>query len=181
MSLLARLLHASRWGAALALTTGCGGNIESNASTDPGDASTDAPDAADGPGDASPADANGEAGLPTTPYPEPAGCSGPEFDGGYYGQCCEKVGCAEPVNGACPDPSQVNHNYLPSFPVGSGSCTCGDPVRGPFAPREPSEGACCYVFGTIACEGRPLIVEGSPRLPPLVSRSDWGARLDARA
>lgn len=109
------------------------------------------------------------------PYPkEKLGCSGPEFDGGYYGQCCVEVGCFDPAGGAeCPS-AETATGSIPGYPPGSGSCTCGEPTAGPYAPHEASEGACCYIFGSISCEGRPLIVtSGETRVAPIVRRSDW--------
>jgi hypothetical protein len=46
---------------------------------------------------------------------------------------------------------------------------CNHPVGGP----EFDNGQCCYAFCTGACCGRPLIVDGAPRVAPVVRRSDW--------
>jgi hypothetical protein len=46
---------------------------------------------------------------------------------------------------------------------------CNAPVGGP----EFENGQCCYAFCAGACCGRPLMVEGAPRVAPIVRRSDW--------
>jgi hypothetical protein len=110
--------------------------------------------------------------LPSTPYPEPAGCGGPSHEGGYWGQCCETVGCTDAINGACPATTELS-SKLPGYPSGSGSCSCGT-ASGPFAPHDPAtEAACCYIFSSIGCDGRPLVVGGELRLARVVRRLDW--------
>lgn len=110
------------------------------------------------------------------------GCSGPVHDGGYYGQCCVEALCYTPSSGACMaanDP--MIRSTLPGFPPGSGSCSCaevgGEAVRGPFArnadnPNE-TDGSCCYLVGSISCEGRPLCIEGEQVVASIVTRNDW--------
>lgn len=111
------------------------------------------------------------------------GCSGPEYDGGYYGQCCVDALCYTPTGGgACMtaiDP--LLYSTVPGFPPGSGSCACsptgGDAVAGPFAPNpnNPDEpnGTCCYLVGSIGCTGRPLSVAGEQLIAVIVVRKDW--------
>ncbi|GMV14496.1 MAG: hypothetical protein AMXMBFR56_27200 [Polyangiaceae bacterium] len=187
--LLSRLLRAAEWGAVLALGSSCGGQTEGgSAATSGGSAGATSGGGSGGAGGSvidagtggAPVDSGSDAddggvdgSLPTTPYPTPAGCFGPFHDGGYYGQCCEKVTCTGTTDGACP-PYPVPGPG--DWPVGSGYCGCGTTASsGPFAPQNPStEGPCCYVYSTIGCDGRPLIVRGTPRLAPLRRRSDWG-------
>jgi hypothetical protein len=99
--------------------------------------------------------------------PIPSGldsCHGPSWDGGYHGQCCNRVQCI-----AC--------GQSPQLPPGSGTCSCAlqegssKVVDGPFAGANAGE--CCFVVGTIYCDGRPLLVEGEAVTAPVVSRSDW--------
>jgi len=112
------------------------------------------------------------------PYPVSAlGCTGPEHDGGYYGQCCAEALCYTPDNGsqcvaADAAPQELGRSY------GSGSCLCGgDGIQGPFAQNpthEPEQaGTCCYVISSITCEGRPLLVDGTPVISALTRRCDW--------
>jgi hypothetical protein len=35
------------------------------------------------------------------------------------------------------------------------------------------EGTCCYLVGSIGCEGRPLVVAGAAIVAPVVPRDDW--------
>jgi hypothetical protein len=61
---------------------------------------------------------------------------------------------------------------------GSGSCLCGDtPIQGPFAknPAHDPEmaGTCCYVVSSITCEGRPLLVDGTPLVSEVTQRCAW--------
>jgi len=116
-----------------------------------------------------------------TPYSvEDLGCSGPVQDGGYFGQCCTSARCYTPLEGACLTPDQGPP--IP-YPPGSGTCGCavrdgtGLTVSGPYAPNpdgmESPEGTCCYLVGSIGCEGRPLLVAGTPLVAPIVRRGDW--------
>jgi hypothetical protein len=188
MDTLERLLRAAHWGMSLALVSGCGGSSSSDGSGgDGGVAGTGGTDAGTGgsttggSGGTGGTTSGGTGGISGSggaqhlePYPkEKLGCSGPEFDGGYYGQCCVEVGCFDPAGGAeCP--SAETATGIPGYPPGSGTCTCGEPTAGPYAPHEASEGACCYLFGSISCDGRPLIVtSGETRVAPIVRRSDW--------
>lgn len=164
-----RLVAAAAWGAGLAIVAGCGGNTEAGASADAGrdaamkDVATDA--VVDVASDATDA-------APLVPYPDNLGCSGPVYDSGYYGQCCTEALCGQADGGVCPPADSVMY-WLPGYPPGSGTCTCGGSATGPFAPRTASEGPCCYVVGSIECDGRPLLVAGRPRLAPVVERADW--------
>ncbi|WP_438016012.1 hypothetical protein WMF18_34975 [Sorangium sp. So ce315] len=187
---LLRILVASQWGASLALASGCGPQIESGSSSNPPDGTTSAsssnpPDGTTaGPGGGGETDPP-DASAPMDPYPDPT-CVGPFHDGGYYGQCCYEVHCAAPVDGACPAVAEAKP-HLQGLPPGSGSCMCdGDgeggagSIQGPYANRDASDPAsCCYLVGHIACEGRPLLVGGEPRVAPLSrapsawSRTDW--------
>lgn len=187
-----RLLRAVEWGAVLALGASCGGETEGGSAAATG--GTAGASSSGGGGGSSgsgggvidagiggaahdsgldAADADVDSSLPTTPYPTPAGCFGPIHDGGYYGQCCEKVTCTDTTDGTCPPYPNPGPG---DWPIGSGYCSCGMSVSpGPFAPQDPSaEGPCCYVYSTISCDGRPLLVRGKARLAPLRRRSDWG-------
>lgn len=157
------------WGALLA--TSCGGSA-ADPNQNPSDAATDATgDAPTDGGRDSGMDAPAEGGLPTVPYPETLECRGPTYDGGYWGRCCDRALCREPENGTCPPPERAYE--IPGFPPGSGSCEC-EPARGPFAPRSPAtEAACCYLVGSIGCEGRPLRVRGRPRRAHLGGAVAW--------
>jgi hypothetical protein len=93
---------------------------------------------------------------------------------GYYGQCCVDVLCYTPDDGVCGGPDMV-HAKLPGFPPGSGECSCvpepgKQDVEGPFA---GSSGSCCYLVGSIGCDGRPLLVAGNARLAAVRRRGDW--------
>lgn len=167
--MLSRLLRAAEWGALVALCASCGGESES----DDGAGGSGGSGGATSGGSGGVVDAGSDAALPTTPYPTPLGCYGPSHDSGYYGQCCEKAACIAPINGACPPATQASQ-VIPGYPPGSGSCSCGD-NKGPFAPNAANEGACCYLFGSISCEGRPLLVAGRARKAPLVARADWAS------
>lgn len=196
-----RLEHALGSGAALALLSipACGGDAASPgaagaSSTSAGAASAGQPGAgspgasgsasagrggesAAGAGGESTAGAAGETGQQLTPYPVGTlGCTGPEHDGGYYGQCCAEALCYTPDDGSeCVGPDEAPQK-LNTF-YGSGSCLCGDAIQGPFAENpthEPEKpGTCCYVIASITCEGRPLLVDGAPILSALTGRCDW--------
>lgn len=110
------------------------------------------------------------------------GCSGPFYDGGYYGQCCVDALCYTPTASACmaaDDP--LLRSTLVGFPPGSGSCSCAElgaeAVSGPYAPNpsnpDEPDGSCCYLVGSISCEGRPLCVEGEQVVAAVVVRNDW--------
>jgi hypothetical protein len=115
------------------------------------------------------------------PYPlEKLGCSGPVLDGGYDGQCCVSARCYTPAEGEC-----LAADERPPIPLPPGSGTCGCsvgeastfPVSGPYAPNPGGtampDGTCCYLVGSVGCEGRPLVVAGAAVVAPLVSRADW--------
>jgi len=176
-----RLEQAVGSGATLALltlpacaSTSTGG---SNGGSGASGASGMAGAATAGEGGASTAGAAGE-GNQLSPYPVGAlGCSGPEHDGGYYGQCCAEALCYTPDDGSECVASEAAPNKLGTF-YGSGSCLCGaEPIRGPFAANpahDPAQaGTCCYVISSITCEGRPLLVDGAPLLSALTRRRDW--------
>ncbi|WP_437678937.1 hypothetical protein [Sorangium sp. So ce131] len=155
-TLLLRLLAASQWGASLALASGCGAHVDSGTGSDQPETGTSASGGGStvDPPDGSP---------PLEPYPDPV-CFGPEFNDGYYGRCCDEVHCTAPVDGACPAAASV---LLSDLPPGSGTCQCEDP-RGPYASRTQGDPeSCCYLVGSISCDGRPLLIRGEPRLAPL--------------
>ena len=107
-----------------------------------------------------------DGGATEWPHPLAGACHGPVYDSGfgYHGQCCNRTDCVSCDGGS------------PRLPPGSGSCGCAVSdtdsrnVIGPFA---ASDGTCCYVFGSITCDGRPLLVDGELVTAPVVSRSDW--------
>ena len=198
--LLPRLLSAAEWGALLALAASCGGQTESSKNVAGGSGGASGGGVTSGGSggvtsggsggvtsggsggvtsggsggavDSGIVDSGGaDSGLPTTPYPNPIGCYGPEYDAGYYGQCCEKAQCMDPVGGKCPTPTEL-WGLMPGYPSGSGTCTCGE-SKGPFGPHYSTEAPCCYLFGSIGCDGRPLLVHGHPRVAPLIARADW--------
>ena len=123
------------------------------------------------------AGAAGEGNQPLAPYPvNTLGCSGPEHNDGYLGQCCATALCYTPDDGSecvAPDaaPGKLGKFY------GSGSCLCGPSIQGPFAKNPTHEptmaGTCCYVVSAITCEGRPLLVDGIPLISSLTQRGDW--------
>lgn len=106
-------------------------------------------------------------------------CHGPDYMSGYHGRCCAKASCYTPVTGGCSPtaPAEIG------LPPGSGSCLCavadGSVLQtiGPFAPNPnhtpQKAGSCCYVFGSILCDGRPLIVDGQVVTAEVIHRSDW--------
>ena len=110
------------------------------------------------------------------PYPADAlVCIGPEHDGGLFGRCCANALCYTPDTGsdcvaAKAAPAKLNEFY------GSGQCLCGD-IQGPYASNPthaPSKaGTCCYVVSSIACEGRPLLVDDVAVVSELARRCDW--------
>lgn len=115
------------------------------------------------------------------PYPTTGlGCFGPFHNDGYYGQCCYAASCYTPPEGEKCSAS-ADRSILPP---GSGSCSCeenGQPdVSGPYAPNPThvplQAGPCCYLIGSIACEGRPFFVDGQLLLADVVARDDWGIR-----
>lgn len=154
---LTRLLRASQWGATLALVAGCSTSVTGG-------------DGGSGGGDNPPVDENGnELGeVPETT------CEGPVYDDGfgYHGQCCYFVVCTAPEGGVCPGAES-----LPMQSPGSGKCECGT-RKGPYQNNDPaSDKACCYLFGEIGCDGRPLMVGGAPRLADVISGTGaWSAR-----
>ncbi|MEP7051970.1 MAG: hypothetical protein ABJB12_16515 [Pseudomonadota bacterium] len=104
--------------------------------------------------------------LPALPA-DAVQCTGPDYDGGYHGQCCGEVKCLPPQSGKC---ASAETAELGSY--GSGACLCGDGKTGPYARGS----ACCYVVHSIGCEGRPLLVEGDAVVSPLGLKSDWLTR-----
>ena len=127
-------------------------------------------------GTAGTAGAAGASSPELTPYPVSAlGCSGPSYDDGfgYHGQCCSEAVCFTPESGGeCQSPEALVTGY------GSGSCLCGTvPIQGPFAPnpahRPATADKCCYVISSIGCDGRPLLVNGTPLVAELTQRCDW--------
>ena len=182
-----RLEQALGSGAALALLSvpACGGSTAADASSagaanggGPGAVTAGSSGTANaGTAGAIGAGAAGDAGQQLMPYPESAlGCAGPEYDGGYYGQCCTDALCYTPNDGGDCVAANAAPEKLGTF-YGSGSCLCGDGIQGPFAnnpthqPKEP--GRCCYVISSISCEGRPLLVDGTAVVSAPTRRSDW--------
>lgn len=156
---LARLLRASQWGATLALVAGCSTTVTGG-------------DGGSGGGDTTPVDENGEE---LGPLPETT-CEGPVYDDdfGYHGQCCYSAHCRAPEGGVCPDVES-----LPSPSPGSGECECGT-RKGPFQNNDAASAqACCYLFGEIGCDGRPLLVGGVPRLADVISGTGAWSEGDA--
>ncbi|TKC97207.1 hypothetical protein [Polyangium fumosum] len=98
---------------------------------------------------------------------------------GFHGQCCDITLCTTPVNGVCPDVDKVE---LAGRPPGSGECEC-QPLRGPYANEDAgSTESCCYLAGSIGCDGRPLLVQGTPRLADVrEGPSAWSSAPDAPA
>jgi hypothetical protein len=194
MDAVKRILRAAQWGMSLAVVSGCGGSTDgdggggdggvaggtsSGGTSSGGTSSGGTSSGGTSSGGTNPGGSGGISGSGGSqhldPYPkEKLGCTGPEFDGGYYGQCCVKVGCFDPgASGECPAAENATSS-IPGYPPGSGSCTCGEPTAGPYAPHEASEGACCYLFGSITCEGRPFYVaSGETRVAKVVRRLDW--------
>jgi len=187
-----RLEQALGSGAALALLSipACGGSSAGDAAA--GASSAGSPSAGHSGSGTSAAGASGTAPTSTggagtgggssqqlTPYPVSAlGCTGPEHDGGYFGQCCADALCYTPDDGSeCVPPNEAPSKLGESY--GSGSCLCGgeDSIQGPFAANpshEPEKaGTCCYVIASIGCEGRPLLVDGAAIVSALTQRCDW--------
>jgi hypothetical protein len=52
-------------------------------------------------------------------------------------------------------------------------------LKGPYAPNPNgtlvTPGSCCYLVGSITCEGRPLSVADAAIVAPIVPRGDWCA------
>jgi hypothetical protein len=106
-----------------------------------------------------------ESGETLEPTPE-ATCEGEvyEDDFGYHGQCCYNVVCISAEGGTCANPGSLE----PQSP-GSGECECGT-RKGPYLNNDPaSDDECCYLFGEIGCDGRPLLIGGAPRLAEVIS------------
>jgi hypothetical protein len=113
------------------------------------------------------------------------GCAGEDHDDefGFHGQCCVDAYCYQPADDeACvsPDDSILKLSG-PDFPTGSGNCGCAvtqpEAIMGPFGenPENPTSpaGSCCYLVGSIGCDGRALLVAGEARQAPVVRRRDW--------
>ncbi|MFT3768898.1 MAG: hypothetical protein QM820_25935 [Minicystis sp.] len=159
---LQRILVASQWGASLVLVAGCSSNVNGGN----GGAG----------GSGTPLDGGTPVGN-VDPLPTPE-CSGPIYDGsmgGYDGQCCEKTLCTAPTDGYCPA-AEVAKPTLDGLPPGSGTCECS-PIRGPYAgTSDAGDAICCYLIGSIGCEGRPLVVHGEARLADVIAApSAWSS------
>ena len=185
---LARELHVSvRAGAALAaltLAAGCGGEATS---------------VEEAPGDSLPGTSTETTSTDTISTDtaqnqslevyslDRVGCLGPISDDPDWGpQCCFTASCYTPDAGAA---CATNlHSAELSFlrTPNSGVCGCNVPseglpgVAGPFAPNPADdsvrrEGSCCYLVGRIGCTGRPLVVQGTLQVAPLVERADWAS------
>ncbi len=114
------------------------------------------------------------------PYPADApGCYGKRHDDGYYGQCCVDVICYTPRgDDPCVGPGGVRSVLGDLLPTESGTCSCGvasgdSSVEGPYAPGAEDEDQCCYLSGSIGCDGRAFLMYGQPRVAPVVERQDW--------
>lgn len=182
---LKRLVHASRWGATLVLVTGCtpvikggsGGDGGGGAGTG-GASSTTTGGTATGGGGTTTTDMTTPSTSTLTsppwqelePTPTPT-CVGPDYGNGpgYYGQCCYEVHCSLPeLDGVCLDPKSAT---LTDLPPGSGECEC-EMRLGPFQNTNTADSQkCCYLVGSIACDGRPLMIEGEARLADVVCGS----------
>ena len=97
---------------------------------------------------------------------------------GLWGQCCAEVSCYTPDDGVCAEDVFDIYAVLPNLPSGSDDCGCtpestGESMSGPYAPIASNEGSCCYIFGKIGCDGRPLLVEGAARVARIQQRRDW--------
>lgn len=92
-------------------------------------------------------------------------CGG--MDAGTF--CCFYATCVEVANTPCPAATD------PALPFQPFDLTCG--VTGPFAPNpedvNATPGNCCYVTGSQAAVGRPLLVEHAMIVAAVVKRSDW--------
>ena len=171
-TILQRLLIASQWGASLVVAAGCGSTIDSSAGGAGGTGSTSSTSVTTNPTEN------------LDPTPESA-CYGPVYtdDFGYHGQCCDDVVCTAPTNGVCLSPADARPSLQGQLPPGSGSCECED-LRGPYANNDAaSTEVCCYLVGSIGCDGRPLLVDGKPRLARVTAApSVWSrARVDLAA
>lgn len=163
---LQRILAASHWGASLVLAAGCGSSISggNGGSGGSGGSTSTTGTIPDG----------GTAVGDLDPLPTPA-CMGPFYDGGYYGQCCDEIVCNAPTDGFCLAPDDARPT-LSGLPPGSGSCECAD-LRGPYeGGADAGDKSCCYLVGSISCEGRPLTVEGEIRLAGVIAGpSTWSS------
>lgn len=174
---LQRILIASQWGASLALVAGCGTNIGGGEGGAGGEGAGGSPGAGGGSGGSGMMQDGGTPIGEVDPPPAPV-CSGPIYeygDGGYDGQCCEITLCTEPVDGACPSAMDAR-SVLSGLPPGSGHCECS-PLHGPYGGMSDADGAaCCYLVGSITCEGRPLRVLGEARLAEVIAGpSAWSS------
>jgi hypothetical protein len=80
-----------------------------------------------------------------------------------------------PVPVQTPDPIFDSNGCQVTEQVRDGCCN--PPKTGP----ELIDGKCCYGFCAGDCCGRPMLVEGAPRLAAVVERSDWAAELAGSA
>lgn len=176
--LLGRLGAAARWGAVLAVGTGCGGEVTAGTATGAGGTSA----AGSGGATTGGSDGGGTGGKladaaadrpedPREPYPDAAACTDTAVEGGFTGPCCEQAGCIDRSDGGCPDPEEARYRLGQS----GGNCVCGPAATGPYRPRDPAtEADCCYLYSMQWCMGRPLAVAGVVRVAPPRRRVDWG-------
>lgn len=107
------------------------------------------------------------------------GCYGPDHDDGYYGQCCVDAACYTPDGDEpCAEPKEARANLAELLPEETGECSCPagpdqDVVIGPYAAARDNDERCCYLAGSISCEGRAFLVMGEPRVAGVLRRSDW--------
>lgn len=145
---LTRLLRAAAWGSSLAVLAGCGGNADTGGGSggsggSSGNGSGGSSSSGGGQVDAG-MDARADSGFDAgnlQPYPTELSCFGPEYDGGYYGQCCEQVVCGTPDAGTCPDPADVTYAEFPGLPPAPAAASVASArVRTPRAkrPRAPA-------------------------------------------
>ncbi len=171
--LLTRLLRASQWGATMVVFAGVTTNVGCTQGGGGGEGGGGG--AGGGEGGGGPQEVKGPNGDPLETLPELT-CEGmiyPPDNFGYHGQCCYEVHCATAINSVCATPSEA---ALTNLPPGSGECECGT-RSGPFATNDPMvEGECCYLVGSIGCDGRPLMLDGSPRVASLLQKKGaWSA------
>ena len=176
---LARLVRGSQFGATLVLVAGCNSQVGGGGAGGGGGG-------AGGGGNGGGGSGGGgaivdEEGNALGALPELT-CVGPIYDGedfGYHGQCCFEVHCAAPVGNTCVSPDQA---ALTNLPPGSGECEC-DTRSGPFQNSDPEAAdVCCYLVGSIGCDGRPLMIEGAPRLAEVITGTGaWSQGLSGAA
>lgn len=121
-----------------------------------------------------------------------SGAGGAGGGGGGGGSTIVPVDCVTPASGelvevcsgsqypSCAPVSEVESDLFASQVNGGNDCagsgTCCDLLAGNgCGPYAGSTGACCYQIDVefYGCEGRPLMVDGEPRVAGTVARRDW--------